>query len=886
MNRQAEDARPAPGEGAGLKRCDGAENAATMVAPATRAVNPDAAFLTAVFGDLPEQCPCFHLWACTPEKPPKHKDTYWCRTVADAVAAAQRAADRHVYYGIGLSTKPGEPTERVKADTVAGIVGLVADIDIGTHDNGKHYCPDQEAAEALIGGIGLLPTAVIHSGGGLQALWLFREPWTFDTDAERDEGAALSRGWAAHIAEVAGRHGYQVDAVHDLARVMRLPGTWNVKPEYPEPRPVTILRADYDRRYNPSAFADFVPATPEPEPTPARTPTATPVPAAEAPAPRHDLTDEQLLAKAAEAKNGDRFEQLWCGDMTGYPSQSEADLALCNLLAFWTGPDPARIERLFSQSALADRGKWRERADYRQDTIGKALAGRTEYYSPGGRKRDRDADQGTEPDADDEPQAELLFRLARAEGDLFRDPQHEAYCTLPVAGHSETYRLSERGGGGLRAWMARRYREERGRTPNPAALQTAVTGICAEAAIAPVKHVGLRVAATDEGRVLWLDLADTERRVVRIAGDGWTLTQDLPEDLRFLRPPGLQPLPEPKADAGGFKQLRCLLANVDDDGFRLCVSWMVAALRPDVPCPILVLTGPQGSAKSSAAKTLRMLIDPVGLIGKGTTRPPKDDKDLFAVASAQHVCCIDNLSRLSGDLADALAALTTGDGLTARRLYSDFESVSCYAMRPLLLNGIGGGAADVCARPDLLDRALSVTLTPIADLHRVAESDYWPAVRAAAPAVLGDLCDALATALHNLPNTRLPALPRMADFACWIVAAEPALPWDPGTFLAAYSDNRRAAVDLLLETDPVAGHLRALADMGAWEGTTAELLAELDNEATDREKKSRRWPKSASALGKHLARIGPALEQSGLLLASRKTMKGRVWALDIDDDGK
>lgn len=397
--------------------------------------------------------------------------------------------------------------------------------------------------------------------------------------------------------------------------------------------------------------------------------------------------------------------------------------------------------------------------------------------------------------------------------------------------------------------------------------------------------MGLRVAATDEGRVLWLDLADADRRVVRIAGDGWTLTQDLPEDLRFLRPPGLQPLPEPKADAGGFKQLRCLLANVDDDGFRLCVAWMVAALRPDVPCPILVLTGPQGSAKSSAAKTLRLLVDPTGLIGKGTTRPPKDDKDLFAVASAQHVCCIDNLSHLSGDLADALAALTTGDGLTARRLYSDFEAVSCYAMRPLLLNGIGGGAADVCARPDLLDRALSVTLAPVADAHRVAESEYWPAVRAAAPAVLGDLCDALATALHNLPNTRLPALPRMADFALWIAAAEPALPWEPGTFLAAYSDNRRAAVDLMLETDAVAGHLRALAEFG-FEGTTAELLAELDEAATDREKKGRRWPKSPAALGKHLARIGPALEQSGLLLASRKTKTGRVWVLDFDGDGR
>ncbi len=470
MNPQAENATPASGKDAGVKDATGAENAAPMVAPATRAVNPDEGrnpgktfimvspcdegiapyedfpdetFLNAVFGDLPEECPCFHLWTCSADK--SEKRTYWCRTVADAVAAAQRAADRHVYYGIGLSTKPGEPTERVKTDTVAGIVGLVADIDIGTHDNGKHYPPDQEAAEALIGGIGLLPTAVIHSGGGLQVVWLFKEVWTFDTDAERDEAAALSEGWGKHIAEVAERHGYQVDAVHDLARLMRLPGTWNVKPEYPEPRPVTILRADYTRRFNPSAFADFVPATPEPEPTPARTPTATPAPAAEAPAPRHDLTDEQLLVKAAEAKNGDRFEQLWCGDMTGYPSQSEADLALCNLLAFWTGPDPARIERLFSQSALADRGKWRERADYRQDTIGKALAGRTEFYSPGGRKR-TDADQGTEPKAKAKVHTHELAQALLAAGNHFaRDAGGRLYAFEDGRYTSDGRRIVESG---------------------------------------------------------------------------------------------------------------------------------------------------------------------------------------------------------------------------------------------------------------------------------------------------------------------------------------------------------------------------------------------------------------------------------------------------------
>lgn len=90
------------------------------------------------------------------------------------------------------------------------------------------------------------------------------------------------------------------------------------------------------------------------------------------------LADAELLRKAHEADNGAAFWSLWNGDYSAYDSQSEADLALCNHLAFWCGPDPARIDQLFRASGLM-REKW-DRADYRDATIDKALEGRTEFY--------------------------------------------------------------------------------------------------------------------------------------------------------------------------------------------------------------------------------------------------------------------------------------------------------------------------------------------------------------------------------------------------------------------------------------------------------------------------------------------------------------------------
>ena len=90
--------------------------------------------------------------------------------------------------------------------------------------------------------------------------------------------------------------------------------------------------------------------------------------------------DQEILDKMFKAKNSAAIQALWNGDHSGYGSRSEADLALCGHLAFYTGGDFERISVLFRQSGLM-RDKW-NREDYRGSTISKALSGRTEFYRP------------------------------------------------------------------------------------------------------------------------------------------------------------------------------------------------------------------------------------------------------------------------------------------------------------------------------------------------------------------------------------------------------------------------------------------------------------------------------------------------------------------------
>jgi len=106
----------------------------------------------------------------------------------------------------------------------------------------------------------------------------------------------------------------------------------------------------------------FGPATPRKAPRP----TCAPAPLT--------LTDEDLLAKARTASNGAKFTALFDrGDVSGYPTASEADAALCNYLAFWTRGDVERMDRLFRRSALM-RGKW-HRPAYREHTLAVGLTG-------------------------------------------------------------------------------------------------------------------------------------------------------------------------------------------------------------------------------------------------------------------------------------------------------------------------------------------------------------------------------------------------------------------------------------------------------------------------------------------------------------------------------
>ncbi len=138
-----------------------------------------------------------------------------------------------------------------------------------------------------------------------------------------------------------------------------------------------------------------------------------------------------------------------------------------------------------------------------------------------------------------------------------------------------------------------------------------------------------------------------------------------------------------------------------------------------------------------------------------------------------------------------------------------------------------------------------------------------------APYILGALFDAVSAALRGLPETAVDRRPRMADFAQWIVAAEPGLGWEEGSFLPVYLANREDAVQASLEADPIAQAVlkmveEDMAGHGRWEGSATELLPVLESHVSENVKKSRIWPKTASMLSKRLTQAATILRANGV----------------------
>lgn len=455
--------------------------------------------------------------------------------------------------------------------------------------------------------------------------------------------------------------------------------------------------------------------------------------------------------------------------------------------------------------------------------------------------------EGEQPDS---PQ-DMVLAVARQHATYAHTAEGAGVALIEIEGRQEVHMLNSTG---FDRWLRGQvYAAHKVGIPD----QTMKTAIATLGAVGTFEgpEVQTHLRCAKQGNAYYLDLCDDGWRAVRIAAGEWSLLDRSP--VHFVRTAGARPLPQP--GARGNVNLLWKHLNVPKDARPLVLTWLLDAMRPDTPYPVLELCGEMGSSKSTTQRRLRALIDPVAVPLRGA---PKCVEDVHIAAANAQVCSFENLSSLSQDMQDALCILSTGGGYATRQLYTNGEEHVITSKRAVMLNGING----VATAPDLIERVITVELPTIAAAKRQDEQTMEAAWLRDYPAIFTGLLTLFAEALEMLPKVEIPEgmQKRMLDYQRLGEAVCMALGGKAGEFSQRLDRMHGDSLARGLESYGVAVGIQILAarpEGREWEGTYLQLLTEL-NRMPEIDRSN--WPRSPRHLSGQVKRIAPGLRRAGV----------------------
>lgn len=460
--------------------------------------------------------------------------------------------------------------------------------------------------------------------------------------------------------------------------------------------------------------------------------------------------------------------------------------------------------------------------------------------------------------------AQQLVVIAHEEFTFNTTPTGETFA-LPH--HGPNVAIWMRGGGSVRQRLASAFHERTGKVATQNALTDSLNLLEASASRDVPVEPALRLARY--GDAILYDLGDETGRVVRVSAEGWEVLERSPIPFRRTEATMAAPTPE---RGGSLDDLKALI-NIAPEDWSLLKGYLVATMVPDIPHPIATFQGDPGAGKSTASRLVIALLDP----SSAPLSAPSESLDNWkTTATASYVVGLDNISRISETMSDAYCRAVTGDAVKARKKYTDADVHIVSFRRVIIMNGIEVGAT----RSDLADRLLTFRLDRVTEGARLAEGDVWARFNGMRPTLLGALFDELSGAMAREPAVHLESMPRMADFARYLVAVEPEA-------LEVYGRNYSATQKNVVESRPLGMELLNLCRRG-FEGTAAQVLDALKGKGTLAERDAfsadarTHLPISPVAMGRSLSMYQePLVKGFGAMVSKRKVRGEVVWTLSL-----
>ena len=461
-----------------------------------------------------------------------------------------------------------------------------------------------------------------------------------------------------------------------------------------------------------------------------------------------------------------------------------------------------------------------------------------------------------------------LVELAQKHAGHFMGLDGKAYVKMGNKDHCEVYPVNS---SSYENWLStinyKAFGEVASNKLKSEAVQhiEGVNRICGK-----VHDVGFR--AMGNGTSIEIDLGDDEWHSVFINQYGWEVDK---HQNYLYRSKSIKPLPYPLT-AYDEQNWPTKLFDLSSSQARLVTGWLIGCFMPKGPYPILVLQGEQGSGKSTLASMLRSLVDPAKA---DKTSLPTSERDLYVQAHNNYVLSFDNQRTLRKWKSDWLCRMATGGGYSTRRLYTNSEEEVFDLTRPIVLNGI----TQIADQPDLIDRSIVINLPTIERAQRKTEGELWAAFNELRPRIFGQICDLLASILAQDEN-QITDLPRMADFAKFVLRAEKKLGWLEGTFIDDMKANRLEALEQFNEYDILLSYLLEFAELNreadqVFLGSPTDLFFILAGNLPSKAQRSS-FPSDPAALSKRLNGLKPVLREKGIRISDKKTDGKRLKLIE------
>lgn len=221
-------------------------------------------FLRQFFEQHDEEEGFITLWQ--PKSESKKSQTLWGRSVEEIGQQVDKIdATRCAFFNVGISKEQKGPGQRAKLADIKGIMGFWIDVDYA-HDvhSKKHLFRTRPDALSFLRSVfppELAPSIIVDSGHGVHGYWLLKEAWYAEDDEEYGKMGQAVRDFVYTLQRRAAERGVVLDAVHDLTRLMRLPGTYNCKE--PGDQPQSKVVESNNKRFIPEDFEPYLEKSPQ-----------------------------------------------------------------------------------------------------------------------------------------------------------------------------------------------------------------------------------------------------------------------------------------------------------------------------------------------------------------------------------------------------------------------------------------------------------------------------------------------------------------------------------------------------------------------------------------------------------------------------------------------